>query len=371
MNLSYWEYASWFAETDFTVVGSGIVGLNCALHLRKRFPGSRILVLERGVLPLGASTRNAGFACFGSLSELLADLEQHSTEEVVQLVRQRWEGIQLLRKLLGDKAIDFQRHGGHEVFLEHQQQLYEECLVKMETLNRLLSPVFGTHAFQKQANTFQFKKVQDYYITHIHEGQLDTGKMMEALLNKVRKEGIHVLNGLDVKRYEEMGSRVCISTDHFEFYTRHLLIATNGFARELVKEEVQPARAQVLVTAPIPNLAVQGTFHMDRGYYYFRNIHNRLLIGGGRNLDMEGETTMEFGETEQIQSRLEELVREVILPGTPVAIERRWSGIMGVGGTKKPIVRQLSDRVFCGVRLGGMGIAIGSLVGRELADLLP
>jgi hypothetical protein len=44
---------------------------------------------------------------------------------------------------------------------------------------------------------------------------------------------------------------------------------------------------------------------------------------------------------------------------------------MGVGKKKQPIIRQLSDNVFCGVRLGGMGIAIGSSVGKELADLLP
>jgi len=43
---------------------------------------------------------------------------------------------------------------------------------------------------------------------------------------------------------------------------------------------------------------------------------------------------------------------------------------MGVGTQKKAIVKQLSTNVFCGVRLGGMGIAIGSLVGKELADLV-
>ena len=43
---------------------------------------------------------------------------------------------------------------------------------------------------------------------------------------------------------------------------------------------------------------------------------------------------------------------------------------MGVGQQKKPIVNQVNDNVYCGVRLGGMGIAIGSLVGKELADLL-
>jgi hypothetical protein len=43
---------------------------------------------------------------------------------------------------------------------------------------------------------------------------------------------------------------------------------------------------------------------------------------------------------------------------------------MGVGNHKKPIVEQISDNVYCGVRLGGMGVAIGSLIGIELADLI-
>ena len=42
---------------------------------------------------------------------------------------------------------------------------------------------------------------------------------------------------------------------------------------------------------------------------------------------------------------------------------------MGVGEQKKPVVKALSKNVYCGVRLGGMGIAIGSLVGKEIADL--
>jgi gamma-glutamylputrescine oxidase len=43
---------------------------------------------------------------------------------------------------------------------------------------------------------------------------------------------------------------------------------------------------------------------------------------------------------------------------------------MGVGNQKKAIVKQISNNVYCGVRLGGMGIAIGSLVGEELANLI-
>ncbi|MEC8885233.1 MAG: FAD-dependent oxidoreductase, partial [Bacteroidota bacterium] len=84
-NLSYWEYKSWLTDVDFTIVGSGITGLSCALQLRKRFPISKILILERGSLPQGASTKNAGFACFGSVSELLSDLDRHSEDEVLKL----------------------------------------------------------------------------------------------------------------------------------------------------------------------------------------------------------------------------------------------------------------------------------------------
>ena len=102
---------------------------------------------------------------------------------------------------------------------------------------------------------------------------------------------------------------------------------------------------------------------------YFRNIDNRILFGGGRNLDFLAEQTTEFGETELIQNQLEKLLKEIILPNEKFEIERRWSGIMGVGNRKSPIVRPLSSNVFCGVRLGGMGIAIGSLVGKELAEL--
>jgi hypothetical protein len=41
---------------------------------------------------------------------------------------------------------------------------------------------------------------------------------------------------------------------------------------------------------------------------------------------------------------------------------------MGVGSQKKPIVKQLSNHVYCGVRMGGMGVAIGSLIGKEVSD---
>ena len=369
MNLSYWELKSWFTNVDYTIVGSGIVGLSCALQLKDQFPKANILVLERGMLPQGASTKNAGFACFGSLSEIIEDLKLHSEAEVIQLLKKRVNGLQLLRETLGDQTINYQNHGGYELFFNNDN-LLDTCLSKREAINKLLEPVFKKNVFSIKPNSFGFKSIKEQYIFNQFEGQIDTGKMMDALLHKVQSKGIKILNNIRVESFSEDSNSVKVNTNITDFSTSKLLIATNGFASQLIKEAVKPARAQVLITKPIDNLHIKGTFHLDKGYYYFRNIDNRILFGGGRNLDFKAEETTEFGQTELIQNKLESILKTVILPNTPFEIESTWSGIMGVGNQKKPIVKALSNHVYCGVKLGGMGVAIGSIIGKELAQLI-
>ncbi|WP_179375430.1 NAD(P)/FAD-dependent oxidoreductase [Winogradskyella wichelsiae] len=370
MNLSYWEIKNWLTNIDYTIVGSGIVGLNCALQLKQRFPNSKILIIEKGMLPQGASTKNAGFTCFGSLSEIVNDLNHHSEAEVLELIKKRIEGLHLLRTILGDNTIDYQNLGGYELFLDSDDALYNLCIERQEYINQLLLPLFKAEVFSFKENNFGFKKIKSTYSFNSFEGQIDTGKMMDALLYKVQSLGIKILNNCTVDSFSGDADSVKLNTNHFTFSTKKLFIATNGFAKDLDLPKVKPARAQVLITKPIDNLHIKGTFHLDEGYYYFRNIDNRILLGGGRNLDFKTEETTQFGETHLIQNKLEELLKTTILPQTNFEIEHRWSGIMGVGKQKKAIVKQLSNNVFCGVRLGGMGIAIGSTIGKQLADLL-
>lgn len=370
MNLSFWEKEEWFTHVDYTIVGSGIVGLNTALTLRKKFPMAKIIVLEKGMLPQGASTKNAGFACFGSISEILSDLKTHTEEEVLQLVVKRWKGLQLLRSNLGDAVIDFQQNGSYELFSK-KDELYENCVAQLPKINELLHPVFNDDVFNVSDNKFGFSNIKQHYIVNKFEGQLDTGKMMASLLKLAQCNNIKILNNTLVSNYSANTNNVIIElNNNFTFNTKKMLIATNGFAKQLIAEKVTPARAQVLITKPIRNLAIKGTFHFDEGYYYFRNINDRILFGGGRNLDFKGEETTKMETSSLIQNSLDAYLKNTILPNTPYEIEHRWTGIMGVGSQKKAIVKQLSEHVYCGVRLGGMGVAIGSLIGEELANLV-
>lgn len=364
MNYSYWELKNWFSNIDFAIIGSGIVGLNTAIYLQEKYPKSKIVVLEKGLLPNGASTKNAGFACFGSISEIIDDLETHSEEEVFDLVKKRWEGLQLLRENLGDTNIGFQQYGGYELFSNND--LFDKCIDERETINRLLKPIFKQNVFSVTENKFGFSKINLNYFFNQYEGQINTGKMMNELIKCAHIEGVKILNNVEVTRISDDGE-IEINKE-FSFKSNKIIIATNGFANQFLKEDLQPARAQVLITKPIDNLKIKGTFHLEKGYYYFRNIDDRILFGGGRNLDFKTEETSEFGLTSLVQDTLEEKLRNVILPNQEFEIEHRWSGIMGVGRQKKAIVKQVSENIYCGVRLGGMGVAIGSLIGKELAE---
>jgi gamma-glutamylputrescine oxidase len=373
MNLSYWENSFYFSDIDIAIIGSGIVGLNAALSLKNKNKKLKIIVLERGMLPMGASSKNAGFACFGSPSELLDDLKKYSENEVLTLVEKRWKGLERLRKNLGDKAIDFNNWGGYEVFDSEKEFL--RCEQQLDYFNRALSPVIGKKIIYKKADNkiydFGFKKVK-HLILNTAESQIDTGKMISALIYKVRNSGVEIINGFEVKEMNDSGKDVSIiSKDGIHFKCKKVIVATNGFAKQLLPDyPVEPARAQVIITEPIKNLKLKGTFHYDSGYYYFRNIGNRVLFGGGRNLDFKKEKTTEFGLTKIVQDSLENLLQTMILPGQNYKIEMRWSGIMGVGPAKKSIVKAVSKNIFCAVRMGGMGVAIGSLVGEEVADLV-
>ena len=192
------------------------------------------------------------------------------------------------------------------------------------------------------------------------------------LLQIVEGMGVNVLSGVEIDRYEENNDGITIFTNkNVALKADQLLICTNGFARQLLPQlDIKPARGQVLVTAPIPSLKLKGTFHYDEGFYYFRNVGKRLLIGGARNIAIEDETTTEMGISDTIQHTLEKFVSKHLLPGKNFEITDRWSGIMGMGSEKMPIIKKLSPRIFCAVKMSGMGVALAPVAAETVTDLM-
>lgn len=370
--LSVWEKESFFAPADIIIVGSGLVGLWSAYYLKKKAPGLSITIVERGRIPTGASTRNAGFACFGTLTELLSGVKEMGEDQMLELTELRFKGLKKISKVFKDEEIGLERNGGYELIASADSN---DLRSYIDTFNRLLKKVTGKQKIFRLQNEklgrFGFAGIH-HLIGNSWEAQLHSGKLCMALLRLVQSMGVTVLNNIEITGYEKVHGQVLLhSRQAPPLLSSQLLVTTNAFARELLPQlDVVPARGQVIVTSPIDNLPFEGTFHFNEGFYYFRNLGDRVLLGGARNKAFEEETTSEMSLSETIQHELERFLGEVILPGRHYTIEHRWSGIMGMGGEKMPIIRAVNDHVFCAVRMSGMGVALAPVVGEKIATLM-
>ncbi|MEM6299873.1 MAG: FAD-dependent oxidoreductase, partial [Bacteroidota bacterium] len=325
--ISIWEKET-LLKSDFLIIGAGITGLSTAAAILEAKPKARVRVLERGILPSGASTKNAGFACLGSLSELSADVAHFGEEQVKASLKLKYEGLKLLRKRLGNEAIGYEAHGGYELLLPKHAAKLEE----IDTLNALTNDALGVPLFQvSEEQEFGFNKDQISALIQLpYEGQLDTGKAIDSLLRYVCERGGEVLTGCEVSHWEEKPEGVEIRVQDYAFTASQVIFCTNGFSQKIFPDiDLKPGRGQVLVTDPIPDLPFRGAFHFDEGYFYFRDYQGGVLFGGGRNLNREVETTTELEITHSIQHQLETYLKTLILPNQEFTIRHRWAGSMG------------------------------------------
>lgn len=367
--LSYWEREH-LIKYDLIVVGAGIVGLSTAIQFKRKYPSKSVLILERGILPSGASTKNAGFACFGSLTEILDDLESMSESDVLQLVERRHLGLQAIRKEIGDTALKYVPSGGFELISDQQLPV----LNHLDAINGLLQGVFKQDVFKiiHDVKRFGFGPAVKVIVQNSLEGELDTGAFIQSLWSTCLSLQIKILTGAVVEEIDLEAKLVMVSNNPAStaigFNAGQIAICTNAFTSKLIPDlQITPGRGMVMVTEKVPGgIPWEGSFHYDKGYVYFRQVSGRLLLGGGRNVDFEGEMTTDFGINPKIRSYLLELVEELIFPGKKLEVAMEWSGIMAFGANKKPLIQTVCPGVGIAVRLGGMGVALGWQVASEL-----
>ena len=363
-NRSFWESELYDRKFDLIIVGAGLTGQSCAYFFKKHNPEKKVLVVDRGFYPIGASTRNAGFACFGSVTEHMADMQIEEEAKIIDRIRRRINGLQLLRETLGDENIHYREPGAFEIFTD--SEIYEQAVDHLGVCNRWLREAAGLDEVYQTSKHNGFQAISIKY-----EGCLHPGKMMRTLYEKNVESGVEFRWQTQVKSIDQKEAALSLESG-LEIKAEQLVIATNSFTSSLMDDvKINPGRGFVFVTKPIPDLKWKGTYHFDKGYYYFRGIEeNRFLLGGARSLDIDVETTTEFGKNEKIKNHLISFAIDVLKLPKGWEIEKEWSGIMGFTDTKSPILKRLNNQMVVVAGLSGMGVALGMQLGREAADLI-
>jgi len=355
--FSYWEKTEWLTPPDLLIVGGGITGSSVALFYKEAFPDHDVLVVDRGFAPNGASTRNAGFACIGSISEHLADIKIAGEETVMNRIERRWNGLQLLRKTMGDEAMGYRHTAGFEIFPERER--FITCRDQISDMNRKMEEKTGLREVYSETECNGYPAIRNRV-----EGAINSGKLIRSLHKKLADAGVRVWWNSQVKRAEEAG---VLFENGLELTPKKTVLAVNGFHASLSNSVVEPARGYIFVTKPLDKMPWKGTFHYNEGYVYFRDVgDNQLLLGGGRNVDKKGEITNQFGTNEKIRDYLIDFAANTLKLQKGWEIEMEWSGIMGMTPDKEPVIEESLPGVWSAAGLSGMGIAIGMEVAREL-----
>jgi len=360
---SWWEREAMSGPRDLIVVGSGITGLSTALFYRRRFPDRSVLVLDRGFWPTGATARNAGFACFGSAGELVDDLQTESEAHVRERLELRLAGLQLLRQELGDAHIGYKMTGGYEIFDRTDDPHYLASVERMGQFSEWVRALSGV------ADSYCVREINGFpAIFNPLEGYVHSGRLLMRLMQKAQDAGVEIRWNTPVVRAET--DRIVLQ-DGLELQAGKVLLAVNGFASTLTKDTlVKPARGYVLVTNQLEKLPWYGCFHYNRGYVYFRDLGDRLLIGGARDVDKTTETSMANEINPVIRQWLIDFVNRSLGVDEGWRIDSEWTGIMGFGASKSPECRVTVDGVYVAAGLGGMGVAIGMKLAEKAVEII-
>lgn len=361
---SFWETDS-LLYNDISIVGAGILGLWTAYELSLKYPNAKIAIYERELYAAGATSRNAGFACFGSLTEILTDRKQWGDKKTLEIIKNRWLGIQAIQSLIGDE-IDYHNYGGYELLFDDKidSKIIDE-------VNDFLYPIFGQVVFQLVKNRlcdFGFGNEVIQLLYNSLEGQLHSGKLISALHQRIRSRNISFFSNSEITDYNS-GEEVTLEVNgKTKVNTNKLIFCTNAFLPDQ-SLLIKPGRGQVLITEPVLDLPWKGCFHFHEGYYYFRNVGNRILFGGGRHLDFEKESTTEFELNQKIQEDLINKLHTIISPNKRLEIEQQWSGIMAFSENKLPKILQLGQNTIYAMNCNGMGVSLSPITALEIAKL--
>lgn len=209
-------------SADFVIIGAGIVGLTVAFSLLKRYPASRIIILEKeSSIGLHASGRNSGVIHSGVYypkGSLKAKLCVDGSHKMIDYCKSNDLAINQCGKLilpiretdgevLKNLANRANQNGISAEFLDEKQTFELEPLVKSATGKALFIPITSV---------------------------TDSKVILNHLSDNLQSKGVKIF--LDSICYDVDIKRKRVSTPRGEYHYGHLVNCAGIYADELAKQ---------------------------------------------------------------------------------------------------------------------------------------
>jgi gamma-glutamylputrescine oxidase len=337
--------------TDVVVIGGGLMGVATTYWLSRL--GLDVLLVESRRLAWGATGRNAGIFLPG-----LHPLEDAS----------------LVRAVLREERID----AGHErtghLALASSPAAWDEIRAEIArrpasapALHALDRPACEALLGMRIAAEFPGGRwCPDGQV--IHPARLVHGLAVAALRHgaviATQAHASEVSSFPSSNAWKVHTRRGAVRTRHVVFACNHAMTRFHPALRRVVK----PVRGQVIATAPLP-VRFRPGMAVDVGTVYWRQTGDGTIVLGGRSGDGRAGGGRGWVDV-AVRRRLEDFLPRAFPDCPPVAVTRRWTGIMDRTADGRPIIGAVPGRhgqwVIGG--FGGHGLPGGIGAGRALAE---
>lgn len=240
-------------ETDYTLIGGGVVGLSVAWGLLKR--GRTVTVLDGDDGSFRASRGNFGLVWVQSKG-----MSQPRYAQWSQGSAALWADF---AAELGDatgQSVPLEQNGGYD--LHFSEESLQETVDKYNVLKEKLGgdypfEVLGHNALRKEEPHIGPKVVGA--ILHHQDGHANPLQLLRALAADVRRLGGRVLTGKTVSRVTKPDSFRVTCEDGTTVTSAKVVLAAGLGAATLgpsmgFKAPIRPQRGQVLITEKLPKL---------------------------------------------------------------------------------------------------------------------
>ncbi|WP_426954704.1 FAD-dependent oxidoreductase [Muricoccus radiodurans] len=279
------------ADCDVLVIGGGVVGLSCALHLARN--GADVLVADRGEPGLGASTTNAG-----SLHIQLLAYDFDDTGDPGPLVSTLALGpasVALWREIARDagEELSIRTEGGLILADDADTFGWLTRKVAFESARGIEATMIGAEEVRRIAPALDRRFVGAAWCPQ--EGQMDPLRGTAALIRLARAAGARIVPGLDVTAMEPSRTGFRVTTPGGTFHAGRVVNAAGPHAMRVAamlgaRLPMRLIVQQVVVTEPGPPMLRPLVQWARRHLSLKQGDGGHLLIGGGwpGRLDADG-----------------------------------------------------------------------------------
>lgn len=377
--------ASWYAATahflpefssltdkvtaDVCIVGGGYTGLSAALHLAEA--GYKVVLLEAHRVGWGASGRNGGQVGTG-LNKDQAELESMFGKiQAKALWDLSLEAVQLCKDLIHQHKIQCDLQAGI-IHADHRQRFVKGSREFAEKLQRDYD--YQAIQFLDQAALQQELHSPLYYggVLNLGAAHLHPLNYALGLTQAVQQAGVTIYERSPVLSYSN-GSQVEVKTEQGTVTANYLILACNGYLDNLepkVAARVMPINNYIVATEPLNATQVQDLIPnryavADSAFVvnYFRlSADNRLLFGGGESYS--------FKFPKDIRALVRPRMLSVFPQLTETKLDYAWGGTLAVTANRLPYFTRLQPNVFSVSGYSGHGVALATLAGKLLAEVV-